>query len=115
MGITVGLRCTAPSSPQENPVAERINGILKQEFLLTEANRSFADILEILPEAIRIYNERRPHTSIDFLTPTEAHQCRGPLRRRWKAYPKKRKTDTDVMSAGKRIQQTMNAWKDENH
>ncbi len=102
--------CTAPSSPQENPVAERINGILKQEFLFTESNRSYADIANILPDVVRIYNERRPHLSIDMLTPIEAHSCSGQLKRHWKTYRKNRKSKPERMTVGKKIQQTMSSW-----
>lgn len=106
----VKASCTAPSSPQENPVAERINGIIKHEFLLTESNRSYADIEKILPKAISIYNERRPHSSIDFLTPTEAHSRKGQLKKRWKTYPRNKKSVNKAITVGKKIQQTMNAW-----
>jgi putative transposase len=112
----VKASCTAPSSPQENPVAERINGIFKEEFLLTEDNRSFEEVLKKLPDSIRIYNECRPHSSIDYMTPKEAHRCSGPLRKRWKSYRKPKKRGNPLIPAGQRIQQTMNSWqnKDEN-
>ena len=106
----VKASCTAPSRPQENPVAERINGILKNELLLIEDNRTFADVLKRLPEAIRIYNELRPHNSIDDLTPIQAHQCSGLLRKRWKRYPKHRKPDAPTMLEAKRIKQKMEEW-----
>ena len=106
----VKASCTAPSSPQENPVAERINGILKNELLLAEDNRTFEEILKNLPKTIRIYNELRPHASIDYLTPEKAHQCSGPLRKRWKRYPRRRKPDPPTTLDGKRIKQTMEEW-----
>jgi transposase InsO family protein len=106
----VKASCTAPSSPQENPVAERINGILKNELLLVEDNRTFEEVLKKLPEAIRIYNELRPHASIDYLTPEKAHQCSGPLRKRWKRYAKHRKPSTPTALDGKRIKQRMDEW-----
>jgi len=102
--------CTAPASPHENSVAERINGILKQEFLLTADNRSFDDMLKMLPHAIKIYNERRPHTSIDMKTPKEAHGCSGVLKRRWKTYHRKRMHQQSIQPTGKQIQELMNSW-----
>jgi transposase InsO family protein len=102
--------CTAPSSPQENPVAERINGILKQEFLLVEENRSFDDILKSLPDAIRLYNERRPHTSIDYMTPREAHRCTGPLRKHWKTYRPRSRPENPVCSEFNKLHKRMNSW-----
>ena len=102
--------CTAPSSPEENPVAERINGILKSELLLTEDNRTFEAVLKNLPEAVKIYNEERPHSSIDFMTPSEAHHCSGQIKKRWKRYPKHPKPEETTISDGKRVQQEMNSW-----
>jgi transposase InsO family protein len=102
--------CTAPSSPQENSVAERINGILKEEFLENEDSRTFEDILKKLPEAIRIYNECRPHASLDYMTPIQAHRCNGALRRRWKSYRKTHKKDVQDNHIGKQIHQIMNSW-----
>ena len=102
--------CTAPSSPLENPVAERINGILKQEFLLSEEVRSFDQVAQALPKAIRIYNEQRPHTSIDYKTPREAHACSGYLKRRWKNYKKTNVRDAELSHIGSEIQGIMQSW-----
>ena len=38
---------------------------------------------------IEFYNEQRPHRSVQWLTPTEAHQCTGALKRVWKTYRRK--------------------------
>ncbi len=56
----------------QNALAERINGILKQEFLLYQCNT--LDELKILVrESISIYNEVRPHLSLDMNTPNNVH------------------------------------------
>ncbi|MEH6710137.1 MAG: IS3 family transposase [Paraglaciecola polaris] len=56
----------------QNALAERINGILKQEFLLYQCNT--LDELQILVrESISTYNEMRPHLSLDMKTPNEVH------------------------------------------
>lgn len=39
-----------------------------------------------MAQAVRAYNELRPHGSCDFLTPSQAHEQEGPLVRRWKNY-----------------------------
>lgn len=106
----VKASCTAPSRPQENPVAERLNGILKSELLLVENIRTFEEVLKKMPEAVRIYNEIRPHGSIDNLTPIKAHQCSGPLEKHWKSYPRHKKPVAPTMQEGKRIQQLMEEW-----
>jgi len=106
----VKASCTAPASPQENPVAERLNGILKHEFLLVEENRTFEQIAKALPEVVRIYNERRPHGSIDNLTPLSAHGCSGFLQRRWKSYVRNNIRDTELTQIGQTIQKLMASW-----
>ena len=64
---------TQNSDPYENAVAERINGILKQEFMIDKYNQK-ADIMkQVVKEAIDIYNEIRPHYSNYMLTPNQMH------------------------------------------
>jgi putative transposase len=74
--------------PYENAIAERANGIIKSEFNLEVMQTTFADALEKITKGIAAYNQLRPHISCDFLTPDEAHQKNGVLRKRWrtKAY-----------------------------
>jgi putative transposase len=58
----------------DNAVAERINGILKQEFGM---KRVFSDIKiarEAAADAIRIYNEERLHVSLGYRTPGSVYE-----------------------------------------
>ena len=87
-GIQVSM--TENGDPRENAVAERVNGILKEEWFNREVICSLGKGRERTGEIIRIYNEMRPHMSNDYLTPQQAHQQKGKLRRRWKAYYKKK-------------------------
>lgn len=74
------------SDPLENAVAERVNGILKDE-LLEKRFESFSQAQREVAKAVSIYNNLRPHLSIDMLTPAEAHSLQnGSLKRRWKNY-----------------------------
>ena len=57
----------------QNALAERINGILKQEFLLYRCN-SFADLKRLVAESISIYNKDRPHLSLGMQTPEAVHK-----------------------------------------
>ena len=57
----------------ENAVAERINGILKTEFLLGQKLRSFQIAKELTTESIKIYNQQRLHTSLDYQTPEQRY------------------------------------------
>lgn len=60
----------------QNALAERINGILKYEFLLYECN-TFDELQVLIKESIHIYNEMRPHLSLNMLTPNQVHRNIG--------------------------------------
>jgi len=65
---------TQNSDPYENAVAERINGILKQEFMIDKYEQNVEIMKLIVKEAVEIYNENRPHFSNYLLTPNQMHQ-----------------------------------------
>ncbi len=69
------IRCsmTQDSDPYENAVAERINGILKQEFMIDNYHLELALMKKVVSESIKIYNECRPHLSNHMLTPNKMH------------------------------------------
>lgn len=57
----------------QNALAERVNGILKQEFLIEKCNTG--EELEVLiKESINTYNNKRPHLSLNMKTPNFVHQ-----------------------------------------
>ncbi|WP_035658183.1 IS3 family transposase [Flavobacterium seoulense] len=64
---------TQNSDPYENVVAERINGILKQEFMIDKYNQKKQIMQKVVKEAIDIYNQFRPHYSNYMLTPNQMH------------------------------------------
>lgn len=57
----------------QNALAERINGILKQEFLVNQY-QSFEDLQQVLTESVWTYNHLRPHLSLGMRTPNEVHE-----------------------------------------
>lgn len=71
-----GIRCSMTNNgdPYENAVAERVNGILKQEFSIDTFHQDTAVMKIIAKEAIDIYNNQRPHYSNYMLTPTMMHK-----------------------------------------
>lgn len=83
LGKDIRISMTEKSDPLENAIAERVNGILKQEFLEKKYKNIF-EARRAVAEAVNIYNNERPHSSIDMLTPAEAHNRTGELKRRWK-------------------------------
>ena len=58
----------------ENALAERVNGILKQEYGLGAKFRTKADALRAIAQGIRLYNTRRPHTGLNYRVPEQVHQ-----------------------------------------
>jgi transposase InsO family protein len=65
---------TEKYDPYQNAVAERINGILKQEFLCGIQTNDFNLMKTLIDSSIKIYNEQRPHFSNFMLTPKQMHQ-----------------------------------------
>ena len=90
----VQISMTENGSPYENAIAERINGILKYEFGIIEGFASYEEAVKSIRQAVKFYNELRPHLSCNYLTPNQAHKQRGKLLRRWKnkVYPKTQQT-----------------------
>jgi putative transposase len=64
---------TQNADPYENAVAERINGILKQEFMIDKYHQDLDVMKCIVKEAINTYNQQRPHSSNYMLTPDQMH------------------------------------------
>jgi putative transposase len=65
---------TRPASPQENPIAERVNGILKHEYGLEQHFETYEDMLAKTKRAINIYNNIRPHWALKLNIPNIVHQ-----------------------------------------
>jgi putative transposase len=70
-GVRVSM--TEDNHVYENALAERVNGILKTEFLLDAVLLSLSDAQQRVREAIRLYNNERPHLSLGYLTPSQKH------------------------------------------
>jgi transposase InsO family protein len=89
------ISMTENGDPLENAIAERVNGILKDELLQDKYN-SFQEAQKSVAKAISVYNSLRPHSSCDMLTPQVAHQQKGVLKKHWKNYYKQKEV---VMAA----------------
>lgn len=81
-GINISM--TENGDPYENAIAERVNGILKTEFLLNKTFSTYTEAKNAVDIAIDKYNHVRPHASCDYLTPAMAHEQNGILKKRWK-------------------------------
>jgi putative transposase len=80
------ISMTESSDPLDNAVAERVNGILKNELLSHHRVANITQAKAVLDEAVHIYNTQRPHLSCDLLKPEQAHQLTTRPQRRWKNY-----------------------------
>lgn len=81
-GISISM--TEKGDPYENAIAERVNGILKEEFALYNDFNNIEQANEAVTNAVGTYNQYRPHASCDYLTPQQAHQQQGLLKTKWK-------------------------------
>ena len=70
----LGVSMTEENHCYENGQAERVNGILKQEYGLGETFRTKAQAREALQQAVWLFNTRRPHTSLGYRIPAQVHE-----------------------------------------
>ncbi|MEJ7678307.1 MAG: integrase core domain-containing protein [Segetibacter sp.] len=95
------MSMTQTGDPLENAVAERIHKTIKEEFT-DERQISFCNIdiaKTEIKKFIEFYNQHRPHRSVQWLTPNEAYQCTGALKRVWKTYRPKKSEWGDLVEA----------------
>ncbi len=85
----IKVSMTENGDPYENAIAERVNGILKYEFLLIDGFKDHLQALEVIKQSINIYNESRPHLSCQMLTPNKAHLQKTVTLKKWKKKPSK--------------------------
>lgn len=92
-GISISM--TEDYKPTNNAIAERVNGIIKEEYVYrTHQFANQAQAKEVIGRYIQFYNNKRPHMSIGYKTPAMAHQEKGPQQKKWKKkkYDKKQET-----------------------
>ena len=79
---------TENGDPRENAVAERVNGIIKDEYLENYSVNNLKEAKELLDAVIALYNEERPHMTINNLVPNALHENKPnvEIKRLWKNY-----------------------------
>lgn len=77
--------------PLENALAERINGILKHEYITHYSLHGLQQAQQLIADIIDRYNSLRPHESINLMTPEKAHETQSATNKTWS---KKRKCIT---------------------
>ena len=61
----------------ENGKAERLNGILKQEYGLGGEFSRKSEVKRSVSQAVTLYNEQRPHTALGYRTPASMHMAQA--------------------------------------
>ena len=85
----IKISMTESGDPLENAIAERINGIIKEEYLNDYTVDSIVEAKELLSAVVKLYNNERQHQSIGFLTPNQVHASNIKTEKLWKNYYQK--------------------------
>ncbi len=89
----IKISMTENGDPLENAIAERINGIIKEEYLKDSNVKNIKEARKLLASVVKLYNNDRPHNSISNLVPEEVHQNKNiKTKKLWKSYYKKNTT-----------------------
>lgn len=83
-----GIAISMPESgnPKDNAVAERVNNTIKNELLRGMVFYRVSEVKKAVKAAVDFYNHERPHWSLDGMTPRQAAQSEGEIKKRWKSY-----------------------------
>ena len=82
----IQISMTDKGDPYENAIAERVNGIIKNEWLNQLRLASLDMARGTIKDIVGIYNEKRPHMSLGMMTPMQARFQAGEMKKLWKNY-----------------------------
>lgn len=82
----IRISMTETGDPKDNARAERINNTMKNELLKDRGFMSITDVTDAVSDAVIFYNNRRPHMSINMMTPAQAAALSGELEKKWHSY-----------------------------
>ena len=97
----IQISMTENGDPLENAIAERINGILKSEYLKYYQAGTLTEAIKVLDTAIKLYNQERPHFSISLLTPEQVHSKEINVEKLWKNYYNKNSKIVNLLQDNK--------------
>jgi putative transposase len=80
----IKISMTTKYDPYENSVAERVNETIKNELIVIEVLPSTPVAHKAVDQFIKIYNARRPHLSLHYRTPMQAHEHPDFTLKKWK-------------------------------
>ena len=107
----IKISMTENGDPLENAIAERINGIIKEEYIHNYQVINLKEAKELLKAVVDLYNNERPHMSISNLTPNQVHESTEKLKlnKLWKNYYKKNST---IVKQEQNVNLTVNLLQD---
>ena len=106
-GIKISM--TDSGDPKDNAVAERQNNTIKNELLKDFRFHSVDEVRKAMGKAVEFYNNERPHMSLDNMTPRQAAQCRGKIKKKWISYREKHLESLEVQEGCSTfVMQTLN-------
>jgi putative transposase len=82
----IRISMTESSDPRDNAIAERVNGIIKNEYLSCYNVHNLEEGKQVLDFVIGLYNDKRPHMSLGNLTPNTIHGEKARPEQLWKNY-----------------------------
>lgn len=82
----IRISMTESGNPKDNAVAERVNNTIKNELFKGMEFSHISQVKAAVKAAVEFYNHERPHWSLDGMTPSQAAQCQGELKKRWISY-----------------------------
>jgi putative transposase len=83
---------TENGDPLENPIAERVNGIIKDEYLIRYHYGTIKEIEEKLSQVVTFYNNERPHMSCSMFSPSKVYEKNLSIEKKWKTYYRSKKS-----------------------
>lgn len=84
----IQISMTENGDPLENAIAERLNGIIKEEYLEHYQFKNIQELRYKLDQAVNYYNTERPHLSCSMKTPDHVHKNNIVTVKKWKNYYK---------------------------
>jgi len=92
----IKISMTESGDPLENAIAERVNGIIKDEYLYNHEVTNIKEAKKVLDFTVKLYNEDRPHMSIENHYPSTIHKENIKTKRLWKNYYQQNKQRKEV-------------------
>jgi putative transposase len=91
VGEGIEISMTENGSPYDNALAERMNNTIKNDYTPERIYLNNIEASNAFERIVGSYNNRRPHQSLNYLTPAQAHVMEGTIEKKWKKYPRKAK------------------------